>query len=101
MHEAVRVRIEAIRTSVQKERARISHLNARLGDDLKRMLQAATSLLDDVDHFFLACEVLREERNAAEWRYWLGQAENVLKRAIERSHVQRLARKLGVDARVI
>jgi hypothetical protein len=80
------------------EERQIFKMNATLGD-LKRMLQPATSLLDDVEQLFLAPDVLR---NPAEWHYWLGNAERVLKRAIEqRAHVQRLAKKFGPDARLI
>ena len=102
MQEAVRVRIEAIRFRVGEERARISLMSAARGDDLRHMLMSAASILDDVEYFFLAASVLQEERSAAQWRYWLSNAEIVLKRAVEqRLQVQRLAEKFGANSRLI
>jgi hypothetical protein len=102
MEEAAHIHIEAIRSRIREERAEISKMNAELGDNLKRMLRSAESLLDDVEHFFLAPSVLREQRSAGQWRYWLSNAEIVLKRAVaQRLHVHRLAEKMDPHAQLI
>jgi len=49
-----------IRLRAQKERALISELNAQLGVELSKTLELASSLLDDVEEFFLDAEILQE-----------------------------------------
>ena len=53
-------RITAIRLRAQRERVLISELNAQLGVELNKTLELESSLLDDVEEFFLDAEILQE-----------------------------------------
>jgi hypothetical protein len=93
--------IEEIRAKVRDERALLADLSARISADLKRLLKPASNLLDDVEGFFLAPEVLRHPpRSESEMAKWLGNAEVVLRRAVEhRKHIESLVQTYGPDAR--
>ena len=52
-------RIVDLRARVRDERALLAELNARVSPDIQKLLKPASNLLDDVEGFFLAPEVLR------------------------------------------
>jgi hypothetical protein len=94
-------RIAQIRTAVRNERAAIADLNSKV-TDLKQMLKPASYRLDDVETFFLACEILKEPRTDRQWAYWLDNAERALSLAIQhRAYVAELVAKFGPDARIM
>ena len=72
-------RIVDLRARVRDERALLAELSARVSPDIQKLLKPASNLLDDVEGFFLAPEVMqhppRSEQQMAEW---LGHAAYVL-----------------------
>ena len=67
-----------LRARVRDERALLA--NARVSRDIQKLLKPASNLLDDVEGFFLAAEVLRHPpRNEQQMAEWLGHAGNVLR----------------------
>jgi hypothetical protein len=82
---------------------RIVDLRARVRPGrVQKLLKPASNLLDDVEGFFLAPEVLRHPpRNEQQMAEWLGHAGNVLRRAVEhREQIKRLTKEYGPDAKV-
>jgi hypothetical protein len=96
-------RIAAIRAKVHEERTLLSELSKQISADLKKLMKPASDQLDDVEGFFLAPSVLRHPpRSEGEWAKWLGNAETVLRRAIEyRKYIEGIIKKFGPDARVV
>jgi hypothetical protein len=96
-------RIAEIRAKVREERALLVELNGRISGELKRLMKPASHLLDDVEGYFLAPEVLRHPpRLESEMAKWLGNAEIVLARAIEhRKYIEGLIKKHGLDAHMV
>jgi hypothetical protein len=93
--------IASLRANSRDERARIAVLSTKLGD-LKQSLEPASSLLDDVDLFFLGHEVLSQPRTPQALALWLSQADRMFKIAVDvRKNVEGLVKKFGPDARVI
>jgi hypothetical protein len=93
--------VASLREKSRGERVRVAELNAKLGD-LKQVLAPASSLLDDVDQFFLGAEILSQPRTPGELAQWLNHGERVFKIAVDiRKNVEDLAKKFGPDARVI
>ena len=95
-------RIVDLRARVRDERALLAELYARVSPDIQKLLKPASNLLDDVEGFFLAAEVLRHPpRNEQQMAEWLGHAGNVLRRAVEhREQIERLTKEHGPDAKV-
>ena len=95
-------RIVDLRAGVRDERALLAELKARVSPDVQKLLKPASNLLDDVEGFFLAPEVLRHPpRNEQQMAEWLGHAGNVLRRAVEhREQIERLTKEHGPDAKV-
>jgi hypothetical protein len=95
-------RIVDLRARVRDERALLAELNARVSPDVQKLLKPASNLLDDVEGFFLAAEVLRHPpRNEQHLAEWLGHAGSVLRRAVEhREQIERLTKEHGPDAKV-
>src|SRR4029077_20664999 len=85
-------RIVDLRDRVRDERALLAELSARISLDSQKLLKPASNLLDDVEGFFLAPEVLRHPpRNEQQMAEWLRHAGNGLRRGGWRP-----ARKKGV-----
>ena len=61
-------RVTAIRSRTQKERALISELNTQLDVELSKMLELASSLLDDVEDFFSMLNSCKNRDPASPWR---------------------------------
>ena len=95
-------RIVDLRAKVRDERALLAELSARVGPEIQKLLKPASNLLDDVESFFLAPEVLRHPpRNEQQMTEWLGHAGNVLWRAVEhREQIEQLTKEHGPDAKV-
>jgi hypothetical protein len=95
-------RIAAIRAKVREERARLSDLNDRISADLKRLMQPASSHLDDAEGFLLPEFLQHPPRSEGEMAKWLDFVENILDRAIKhRKWVEGFIKKFGSDARVV
>ena len=95
-------RIAAIRAKVREERARLSDLNGRVSADLKRLMQPASSHLDDAEGFLLPQFLRHPPRSEREMAKWLDFVEGVLDRAItHRKWVEGFIKKFGPDARVV
>ena len=61
-------RIVDLRARVRDERALLAELKARVSPDIQKLLKPASNLLDDVEGFFLAAEVLRHlPRTSNKW----------------------------------
>jgi hypothetical protein len=95
-------RIAAIRAKVREERALLSDLNDRIGDDLKKLMKPASSHLDDAEGFLLPEFLRHPTRSESEMAKWLHFVESILDRAIEhRKWVEGFVKKFGPDARVV
>jgi hypothetical protein len=69
---------------------------------LRELLRPTSSLLHDVENFFLGDEILREERTALALSRWLDEAERVLSLAVQqRRYFDSIIEKYGANARVI
>jgi hypothetical protein len=95
-------RIAAIRAKVREERALLSDLNDRIGDDLKKLMKPASSHLDDAEEFLLPEFLRHPTRSESEMGKWLDFVESILDCAIEhRKWVEGFVNKFGPDARVV
>ena len=52
-------RIVDLRAKVRDERAPLAELSARVSPDIQKLLKPASNLLDDVEGFFFAPEVMQ------------------------------------------
>ena len=101
MNQGAAARIEAIRTAVQQERKRIGNLESKLKDpNLMGLTKRTSSLLTDIELFFLDTKIINEPRSAAALSSWLGNAEGVLQFAIDqRKYLEDVLAKYGPDVR--
>jgi hypothetical protein len=95
--------IAAIRAKVREERGLLSELDTRVSADLKKALELASFLLDDVERFFLASEVPGHPKcSDSEMAQWFGHAEAFLVHAIRhRVWVEALIERFGPNARIV
>lgn len=104
MQSEANSRIQKIRSTVQEERSLLSILAKSITDENTRehLIRTPTHLLDDVEHFFLNPNVLQQPRSPSALANWLGQAEKVLRWAVEsRKFAERTVKKFGTSVRVI
>ena len=95
-------RIKKIRSRTQKERALIAELNAQLDVELSKMLELASSLLDDVEEFFLDAELLQEPGSGLALAKMLRHSEKTLGRVEQvREHIKDITKKFGLNAKII
>jgi hypothetical protein len=100
MRAAADNRIAAIRAKVREDHALISALNDRIGFDLKRLMQPASSDLDDAEGFLLPEYLQHASRSESEMVKWLDFVENILDRAIKhRKWVEDFVKKFDPEVR--
>ena len=97
-------RIQKIKSNLQEERSLLAILAKSITDEntRKHLIRTPTHLLDDVENFFLNANILQEPRSPSALGNWLGQAEKVLRWAVEsRKFAERTVKKFGSSVRVI
>jgi hypothetical protein len=95
-------RIVDLRAKVRDERALLAELSARVSPEIQKLLKPASNLLDDVEGFFLAPEVLRHPpRKSNNWPNGSAMPATCCGRAVEhREQIEQLTKEHGPDAKV-
>jgi hypothetical protein len=89
----------ALRSEIESERARISQLKDKIGDEaLRLLLQSAAGTLAFAQIGFLDEKIMERQRTPAELAAWLGQAERHLARATQmRQEVEEAVAQRGAS----